>query len=788
MKWFVTLCLISLLVVGAGLRWYFVQHISPDVDELTTLWATRRILDTGMPLMPSGVLYTRGILHSYTIGAFACIGGLTTTVGRLPSVLFGLLSILLIGWIGRQAWHERVGLLAAAGLAFLPEAVLADGHARFYAQHLFFTLLTLWLTYRALDLPAQPGDDHRPSWGLHLAATLAFGLALFAQEETVLLYPTLVLAIYLWRGWRYLWQPPVLVAQGLALGLLLLRYALEQLGQPGYFAAIQTHKAYLNFDFDFVGAWHTYRSLYIAPPRLGWTAMALVGVSVALVALWQQRKTQWRLAHLPAAQQAVLFFALPFFLIFGILLTLVGEQWRNERYLLFLQPCWLLVGAAGVHWLVERWFQQPRWRASATLLIAGTLLIPLWPSLRAGLLNHPEGYAAAFTYVAAHRQAGDIIITPQPPACAAILGEPCTFYARERGYEPYVTVQNGVVVDRWSGAPLLNTVAQLQHVLKTAKAQGVRVWFVTDGNRLGKRYNEAFMQTTIEQFHLAFEVRGVRVLQAAGWQTLPPYIIQKTFTPPLAVGAMTIARWERTSAQPGAAVHVQLHWGHIGLLQAQINTSVQVAAADGTRLTQADGPPALGIISTFEEVRGTLPDLKTLRLPANLQPGRYRFEIVAYDAQTRTPLAAPLAIDWFTVGAPPVKPVYTLNAQWQNGLRLLGGDAWPAILAPNTPLPLRLVWSTTTAIKHDYTVFIHLLGPDGQIIAQHDSQPAAGFYPTSGWLVDEPIEDHYTLALPATLPPGDYRLIVGWYQPTTMVRLALVNGNDRIAITHWRLP
>lgn len=787
MKWLVALCLISLLVVGAGLRWYFVQHISPDVDELTTLWATRRILDSGTPAMPSGVLYTRGILNSYTIAGFALVGGLTTIVGRLPSMLFGLFSILLIWWIGRRVWHERVGLLAAAGLTFLPEAVLADGHARFYAQHLFFTLLTLWLTYRALHLPARPDDAPPATWGLHLAATLAFGLALFAQEETVLLYPTLVLAICLWRGWRYLWQPPVLVAQGLAVGLLLLRYALEQLGQPGYFAAIQTHKAYLNFDFDVVGAWHTYRALYVAPQRLGWTAMALVGVIVALVALWQQRKAQWRLSHLPAAQQAVLFFALPFVLIFGILLTLVGEQWRNERYILFLQPCWLLVGAAGVHWLVERWFQQPRWRWRATILLAGALLIPLWPSLQAGLLNHPEGYAAAFTYVAAHRQAGDIVITPQPPACAAILGEPCTFYARERGYEPYVTVQAGVIVDRWSGAPLLNTVEQLQHVLKTAQAQGVHVWFVTDGTRLGKRYNEAFMQMTIEQFHLAFEERGVRVLRSSGWQALPPYTVHKTFTPLLAVGEMTIVTWERTPAVPGETVHVQFHWGRTGLPQAQINTSVQVVAADGTRLTQADGPPALGMISTFEEVRGTLPDLKTLRLPANLQPGRYRFEIVAYDAQTRTPLANPLPIDWFTVGAPPVRPVYPLNAQWQNGLQLLGGDAWPATLTPNTTLPLRLVWATTTPIKSDYTVFVHLLGPAGQIIAQQDQQPLAGFYPTSGWLVNEQIEDHYALTLPATLPPGDYRLIVGWYQPTTMVRLPLLNGSDRMAITHWRI-
>lgn len=232
-------------------------------------------------------------------------------------------------------------------------------------------------------------------------------------------------------------------------------------------------------------------------------------------------------------------------------------------------------------------------------------------------------------------------------------------------------------------------------------------------------------------------------------------------------------------------MQVRLAWQPMGLSQTQINTSVQVAAADGTHLTQADGPPALGMIATFEESRSSLPDLKTLRLPAQLQPGRYRFEVIAYDPQTATPLANPLPLDWFTVGPPPVQPATPLAAHWQNGLRLLGGDGWPRQLTPPTTLPLRLVWSTTAPIQADYTVFVHLLGPTGEIVAQADQQPASGFYPTSGWGVDEWVEDHYALRLPATLPPGDYRLIVGWYQPTTLARLPLINSHDTFAVTHW---
>ncbi len=785
--------LLGLLAVGFWLRWRFVLTVSPDVDELTTIWAADRILKTGMPWMPSDVLYTRGILNSYTIAAFALVGGLTTTVARMPSVLFGLLSIVLIWVIGWREWNARVGLVAAAGLVFLPEALQADGHARFYAQHVFFTLLTIWLTYRAIR--PWPGDvaggdgAERARWRPHLFIPLALGLALFAQEETVLLYPALLLGILLWRGWRYFFQPPVLITQLLCTGLIGLRYAVEQVGQPGYFAAIQDHKPYVGLYFDIAGAWHEYRSLYISDRRLFWTAMTLLGLTVALVALWQRwRNGDRRLLNLPVAHQATLFFALQFLFIFVVLHTLVSEQWRADRYILFVQPCWLLVGAAGATWGVERLTAQPLLRWLATGVLAWFMISPMWPSVQYALQNHTEGYDAAFAYVAANRQPGDIVMSPQPPACAAILGEPCDFYARERGFEPYVTVQNGVIVDRWSGATLLHTEDQLRAVLEAARAQGVQVWFVSDGYRLGKRYNEAFIRMTVEQFSLAFEERGVRVLQAEGWRAQPPYSVHKTFEPPIAIGTMALETWARTEAIPGDYIEMMLLWGRNGAIEEQINTSVQVAAADGTRISQADGPPALGMISTFEEARGPLPDPKLLLLPADLAPGRYRMEVIAYSVETQSLLADPIAIDWFTIGPPPAAPTQAIAAQWQNGLTLVGRDALPTALTPEASFVLRLVWKTTAPIRADYTVFAHLLGPDGTIVTQNDRQPLEGFYPTSGWAIDEPVDDLYFMALPATLSPGEYRLTVGWYQSATGERLPLTQASDTVEIARWTVP
>lgn len=785
MKRLLLVGLAGLLIVGFWLRWQFVVRVSPDVDELTTLWATRRILTYGIPWMPSATLYSRGLLNSYTIAAFALVGGLTTTIGRLPSVIFGLLTILLLWWIGWRLWNGRVAMLAAAGWAFLPEAVQADGHARFYTQHVFLTLLTLWLTYQALRTPGTQERERAATWRAQLLVALAFGLAIFTQEETLLLYPTLVLSSYLWRGWRYFRQPPVLVAQLLCLVFIGLRYLLEQLGQPGYFAAIQSHKAYFDFNFDVRSAWQVYGPLYIAPARVGWTALGLTALLVSLLALWRNRKKDQPQA---TPDQAVLFFALPFLFILAALLTVVGNQWRADRYLLFVQPCWLLVGAAGANWWLERLPPHRLLHWGATSVVAGLLFLPFWPAIQFGLLNQTEGYDAAFAYVAAHRQAHDLVITPQPPACAALLAQPCDFYARERGYEPYVTMRQGVLVDRWSGAPWLSTAEQLQTVLKNARAQGQQVWFVSDSYRLGKLYNAAFIQTIIEQFNLVFTERGVNVLHAAGWHAEPAYRVKKAFTPPVAVGDLALAQWERTAVHPGEPVHVRLLWGHPQPLQIQINTSVQVAGADGTRLTQADGPPALGMIPTTAEVRGFLPDLKTLRLPTVVKPGRYRFEVIAYEAQTHALLADPIAIDWFTVSPPPAQPELVLNAQWHTGLRLLGRDGLPTSLLPQTPLRLRLVWVTDQAIQADYTVFVHLVGPDGRIVTQQDRQPLGGFYPTSRWAVADAVEEQYVLTMPDTLAPGAYHLLVGWYQVTTQERLRLLDQQDTLELAQWMVP
>jgi hypothetical protein len=74
-----------------------------------------------------------------------------------------------------------------------------------------------------------------------------------------------------------------------------------------------------------------------------------------------------------------------------------------------------------------------------------------------------------------------------------------------------------------------------------------------------------------------------------------------------------------------------------------------------------------------------------------------------------------------------------------------------------------------------------LVGADGRAVAQADGPPAGGAQPSSGWVAGEIVIDPRTLALPADLPPGDYRIRVGFYDPATLERA----GADRPDGSPW---
>ena len=55
--------------------------------------------------------------------------------------------------------------------------------------------------------------------------------------------------------------------------------------------------------------------------------------------------------------------------------------------------------------------------------------------------------------------------------------------------------------------------------------------------------------------------------------------------------------------------------------------------------------------------------------------------------------------------------------------------------------------------------------------AQGDGVPANGIYPTWAWMPSEIVEDEHLIPLDSDVPPGEYRLAIGLYEPDTLRRL-----------------
>ncbi|MFQ5612471.1 MAG: hypothetical protein ACE5H9_10090 [Anaerolineae bacterium] len=179
-----------------------------------------------------------------------------------------------------------------------------------------------------------------------------------------------------------------------------------------------------------------------------------------------------------------------------------------------------------------------------------------------------------------------------------------------------------------------------------------------------------------------------------------------------------------------------------------------------------------------------------------LAPGRYWLAVSVFDPASgrRLPLTGgqSSAPDTFFIGplkvplpppSTPVEPVITQPATFGETIRLAGFALESDTLAAHEAVRLALLWDALAAPGADYTVFVHLLDSDDNRLAGHDSQPVGGLYPTGIWSPAERIIDRHTL-LPVTdqgdpLPPGQYRLAIGLYDPATGERLPVVLPDGR---------
>ncbi|MDH4207656.1 MAG: tetratricopeptide repeat protein, partial [Anaerolineae bacterium] len=126
-------------------------------------------------------------------------------------------------------------------------------------------------------------------------------------------------------------------------------------------------------------------------------------------------------------------------------------------------------------------------------------------------------------------------------------------------------------------------------------------------------------------------------------------------------------------------------------------------------------------------------------------------------------------------------------------INLLGYAIRPVALEAGRPLRVTLWWQALAPMDSDYSVFIHVLAPDGWMYAQQDSLLQHEGLPTSAWRVGLLVRGSYQLELPVEASAGSQAVLVGLYHWETGERLAVWDSEgvrapeDAILLTEFTL-
>lgn len=219
---------------------------------------------------------------------------------------------------------------------------------------------------------------------------------------------------------------------------------------------------------------------------------------------------------------------------------------------------------------------------------------------------------------------------------------------------------------------------------------------------------------------------------------------------------------DRAEAAPGDKVLVTLFWSADNNKPAPF--SLSLIDEQGTAVT--DWP------FTFADLPvGLWRNQQLLQLPAALEDGPYRWQITFADGQTIT--WADLQIDAPERSFAPPDVDRPLAITLAERVTLWGAT----VRQEGQEVIVELVWRAERPLTESYHTFLHLLGPDGSLLAQSDGVPG-GNRPTTGWLPGEYITDVRRLPLP---PDEGYTLQVGLYLPGGE-RLQTAEGQDAILL------
>lgn len=403
--------LLLIMLVGSALR---IHHLGVKGfwgDEIWTAqrsgWTPAQIIDFSLDNTVGPWAYLAGRAALALLGADQQEFTL-----RWPSALASVLAMALIWVLARRLCGKRTALMAAALLAVAPLQIWYAQEARYYAWLVVFSLAACYFLYRAFQQP------HRIR--LWVGFAIAIILNVYNHPLSALLMAIGLLPFGLIYGYR---RPDRalrlrwLLISGAAVGLALLPLVLRtaQVGQ------LNTEDVATVFSPTMKDWLIALIDILVILARNfsaeGWVQGLLLGVALmGVVALAGAREWKQLTLLAPPLLAAPLFFA-------------IAKYPFIPRYVLFLQPLYLLLAARGIVGLADLGTRltAPRAaqaegvqastarRAVGPLMAAATATLVLGAFLRttggAYAQSKPVDWRSLAVYLQTHAQPGDVIIS-----------------------------------------------------------------------------------------------------------------------------------------------------------------------------------------------------------------------------------------------------------------------------------------------------------------------------------------------------------------------------------------
>ena len=241
-------------------------------------------------------------------------------------------------------------------------------------------------------------------------------------------------------------------------------------------------------------------------------------------------------------------------------------------------------------------------------------------------------------------------------------------------------------------------------------------------------------------------------------------------------------KFEPKVITPGDDVFLTLYLQALEPVDHGFITSVHLSAPDGWVWSWREEQMPRSLPGQWWEPGQVIPERIRLPTTEDIPLGAYDLQVFwrAGDGKTNWPVVRDgddNVLDriflGYVVAPPPVDAgqATPLNAQFADTILLDSFEVSPAV--PGEALDVTLFWEAQNPPVENYTVFVHLVDGDGQVVAAHDGMPAENRFPTQAWQPGQLVSDRHRLDLPPDMEPGAYKVNVGLYLLETGERLAV---------------